>query len=453
MMTAEELCSLAHGVRRGTVPVDEALLGTIEAEIDVYRALATMPRPQLPPPALVERLPMMGWLLYEASLRPLWGIAPRFEALTGEALAENLAASSLITRTAHAARQLPWPEFAPRALGAIRSEALVASKRDTEFGYNEAWALHSEAKRKHAVFADSHAAGDQRDRHILALDEVLIQLALAEAGTACRTAERVVGRWSEGVEEGTWAPQDGGRWTQRMFRELSEGASYGEMALQVASRIEDRHGFVHDVDEHRMTLTTGYQNPAIMTARANLLMLSMCSEMEALGRQPPGGAGSWSQAQSNLLRSFESAYRYIEKVVVDSQGERLPLNAAHRRSIVQLRLHLALLCPGYSLPAMERFAPCLDADPLDDEAAEALATWLAEPVDGKVRGDDGKVRGDANVIGSATKPGFIRSVEACRRAAGVTGGYREWRVRWFTLDRYAQERDRRERVLKALAEA
>jgi hypothetical protein len=41
------------------------------------------------------------------------------------------------------------------------------------------------------------------------------------------------------------------------------------------------------------------------------------------------------------------------------------------------------------------------------------------------------------VIGSATMPSFIRSVEASRAAVGVSDGYRQWRLRWPNLDRYA----------------
>ena len=66
---------------------------------------------------------------------------------------------------------------------------------------------------------------------------------------------------------------------------------------------------------------------------------------------------------------------------------------------------------------------------------------------------DGRRRGDANVIGSATMPAFIRSVESCRAAVGVHSGYREWRWRWWGLDRYPDEEGRRARVEKAFAAA
>jgi hypothetical protein len=74
-----------------------------------------------------------------------------------------------------------------------------------------------------------------------------------------------------------------------------------------------------------------------------------------------------------------------------------------------------------------------------------MSDWLAGSV-------DGKQRGDANVIGSATKPGFIRSVETCRAAAGAAAdGYVRWRRDWPMLDRYESEPGRAQRVEQALS--
>ena len=229
-----------------------------------------------------------------------------------------------------------------------------------------------------------------------------------------------------------------------MFRELSEGVTTGEEALDLVATIEADHGLVTRVDENRMVLGTAYQNPAIMTARAALLMLSICPEMERLGRRPAFGHPSWQDLIDDLLGRFEHAYRRIERLGAGPDNKLMPLISSHQRSLIQLRLHLALVAPGHSLPATLRFAPCLELDVLDDDAVEALSSWLAET------GDNGRRRGDANVIGSATKPGFIRSVDACRTARGVRDGYRQWRQRWFELDRYANEEGRRARVDHAL---
>jgi hypothetical protein len=443
MMSVEELRQLCQDARSQRVDTDNDLIHKIESDVQEYRGFLR-DRAELPPDELVDRLWYMGWLIYEATWQSLARIAPGFESLSGEQHETSREVQGLIARGADAARSLPWPEFAPRALGAIRAQALAASKRDTEDGYDDAWILHEEARKKYALYRDYHVDRKGRDHLLLALDEVLVQLALAETGTACRTAERVISRWTEQTEEFEFTQQADERWAERMFPELLQGVTIGEQALEMAATIEKEHGLVQQVDEHRLALVTSFQNPGIMTARAALLMLGMCAEMESLGRRPLPGDDSWKQSRLSLIKRFESAYRYIETDIPGDKGIRLPLHPAHARSVVQLRLNLALLVPGHPLPARLVFDPCVEVDPLDDSAIEALSAWLAESV-------DGKQRGDANVIGSATKPGFIRSVLACRTAAGATAdGYLRWREKWPLLDRYVTEPGRAERVEQAL---
>jgi len=447
MLSADELRSYARSIRDEELVVDERLLAMIESDVAAYREYLREPRPQLPPPEIADLLPLMGWLLLEASLAPLWIVEAGYESLDGERRARSEAAAALIDRAADAARALPWPEFAPRALGAIRAQALVASKRDTESGYDDAWILHQEAARKHASFLDSHGSDPSRERYVRDLGEVLLQLALAETGTACRTAERVLSRWAEGKEAGTWDEQDSAQWTQRMFRRLAEGVETGMRALDVAAGIAQRWGFTDRVTEERLALPTSHRLPAIMTARANLLMLSMCPEMADLGRMPDG-FDTWAEARGDLIARFQECYRHIERPVLREDGRPWPMRPEHERSMVQLRLHLALAVPGHDFPAELVFDPCVGINPLTEEAVEAMSGWLATP------DATGTRRGDANVIGSATKPSFLRSMAALRTTYGGTGGgYVEWRRAWFVLDRHADEPGRRERVERALAEA
>ncbi|WP_377567573.1 hypothetical protein [Micromonospora sonneratiae] len=447
MMSVEQLRDYCPKIRRNQLAVDEHLITMIEADVQEYRSYLREPRPQLPPAELAELLPLMGWLILEASLSRLWEITAGYEALSGPQRERSEAAVELIARAADAARSLPWPEFAPRALGAIRAQALAASKRDTESGYDDAWILHQEAKAKHDSYLDSHGSDPASERYVRDLGEVLLQLALAETGTACRTAERVLGQWAEGKVEGTWTEADSARWTQRMYRQLADGAEIGTRALAIARGIEERWGFTHYVSEDRLALQTSYRLPAIMTARAILLMVSMGPEMEALGRLPGDGFENWAEARGDLLKRFEDAYRYIERPAHNENGEPWPLLEDHERSVVQLRLHLALLAPGYDFAARTVFDPCVAANPFDGGAVTVMSSWLA------ATGDQGRQRGDANVIGSATKPSFIRSVEAVRRAFGGSSGYAEWRREWFELDRYCDADGRRGRVDQALAEA
>ncbi|MEV4517430.1 hypothetical protein AB0K00_51805 [Dactylosporangium sp. NPDC049525] len=437
MMTIDDLRERAQALRNRGRATDAALVGEIEAEVQELHALHGSGVGMSP--ELAERLSLLGWLLYEASWQVVQRIEPGFEILADAFGEESQAAFELATRLAEAARVMPWPEHAPRALGALRAQALAESKRDTEDGYDRAWEVHEEVRLNHGILREVVTTPEAQ----LALDEILLQLALAETGTACRTAERVISRWGEGVESGEFRPTDDVRWSQRMFRELSDGMRYGGEALAAAARISDRHGFADAVDEHRLALPTAFRNPGIMTARAALLVLALTAEMEGLGRSPQHGQRSWPELRDDLVRRFEEAYRAVERPVIGPDGREVPLSYIYVRSLVQLRLTAAVLVPGHSLPSATVAEPCLAIDPLDDTAVEAMSSWLTESV-------DGRQRGDANVIGSATMPSFIRSVEACRAAYGTVGGYREWRKRWPTLDRYDAERDRRARVKAVL---
>jgi hypothetical protein len=435
-------------IRARDLPVDEPLVAGVEAEVEDCRRLRVKFEQRVPPDDVAQRLFLLGWLIYEASLVMFQKVEAAYEALPPQRRERSEQAVKLVVRLADAARALPWPEFAPRALGAIRGQALAASKRDTQSGYDEAWLLHEEARDLYEDFREIHEASAGRQRHLLALKETQVQLALAETGTACRTAELVIGRWSEEAAKGTWTDDDADEWTQRMFRDLSTGVATGEEALDLVATIEHDHGLAGRVDEHRMVLPTAYQNPAIMTARAALLMLSLCPEMERLGRSPLWGNTSWPRMHADLLRRFREAYRRVERPAYGFDGQPMKVTMAHARSLVQLRLHATIVAPGLMLRSKMLVdpLPCLDGDRLGDAEIEQTSRWLAGS-------EDGKQRGDANVIGSATMPSFIRSVEECRRLRGVIKGYREWREQWFALDRHAAEEGRPERVRTALRDA
>ncbi len=476
MLTADEMRVMCPRVRADELDVDAALVARIESDVDEYRAIHDRQPAQLPPEPLDTLLPLMGWLIYEASLDRLWEVPTEFEKQAGPEGDQSRETVALITRIGVAARRLPWPEFAPRALGAIRVQALIESKRDTEAGYDAAWELHDEAREKYHSFRDSHAGsaaarggqaalkagqtqGDRgetdaaprlghpgRDRYVLDLDEVLLQLALAENGTACRTAERVIGMWVEELDRDVpaWSEEDSPRWTQRMFRDLSEGSATGELALAKAAEIQERAGFTQRVDELRLALPTSFRNPAIMTCRALLLMYSMSHEMARLGRTPDGGhGGGWEEFRRDIRRRFDRAFGYLRRPLQRPDGTDWPLDADHLRSMVQLCLHLALLTPGHVLEQPLRVDDTLSLHRLDDDAVAAMSAWLATIV-------DGKQRGDANIIGSASKPSFIGSVEDCREDPGASADYRRWRRDWFVLDRYAGRPGRRDRIERVL---
>jgi hypothetical protein len=449
MMSADKLRELAGGFRKEPKSrTDGALVDAIASDVVEYRDLYEANPVQLPVAPLAELLPLMGWLIYESSWESVQRIAAGFEHLAEQN--ERRVASEIeldhVNRLADAMRALPWPEFAPRALGAIRSQALAESKRDTEAGYDAAWLLHKEAKKSYYELRNSHGSDASRQQYVLALDEVLLQLALAETGTACRTAERVVGRWAEEfacADDAEKSRADEERWVQRMFRQLTDGLEVGELALETADRIEREHGFVDTADESRLALRTARQNPGIMTARAALLLLALWREMHRLGRAPDGFE-SWQAWEADLLTRFTAAYRAIEHQGNGKDGKPLAMRLEFQRQFIHVRLDLGLLKPGYSLPSEVGFAPCLARDPLDAAAVRELSQWLADNAAGK-----GSWRG----FSAATMPAFVRSVVACRSLGPDDQGYQDWRRAWFRYEQYSDEEGRQERVDAALTAA
>jgi len=439
-MGPQELRELARALRNDKdVEADPALVQRIQADVRRYRSMYADRREQLPFAPLDELIPLMGWVIYEAT----WDAVQKIPATLNEQAAtpddhrRGEAALSRISELADVARFLPWPEFAPRALGAIRAQALAESKRDTEAGYDAAWVAHMEARRRHEEYRGSHAPGPSRERFDRDLDEVLLQLNLAETGTACRTAERVISRWAE-----EFSDQSEQRWIERMFRELTTGVAVGEHAIDLGRQIKKQYGFVDKVTEQRLTLNTALQNPGIMTARAAGLLLALGPEMRRLGLQPVGFS-TWREWEEHVLSRFTKAYRAIEEPTVANGGE-AEVRGDLRRQVIHMRMNLALLKPGSSLPSALSFDPCLRYETLDDEALEQLSAHLAGP-----EGSRGQERG----IGAATMPAFISSVIACRSQGPDDRGYELWREKWFRLDRYADEPGRRKNVTEALATA
>ena len=449
MMNADELHQLCLDFRYDGRETDDEIVARIQADVDEYKSTYYRePVPQLPPEPLATLLPLMGWLIYEASWYSLRRVRAAFESMSPGEREPSERAYRQIRRLATAARGLVWPEFAPRALGAIRAQALAESKRDTEDGYDDAYIVHQEAADKHESFLDSHRGSpdDVRTRFELDLDEMLLQLALAETGTACRTAERVIGRWTEEFD----TPDNGddeAQWVQKMYRQLSEAIEIGNRALATAAKIRKDPGLAEKVDQSRLALVTGYRNPGIMTARAALLALALAPAMEHLGRHP-SRFPTWAAERADLLTRFTAGYRAIETPVTNADGTAVPMVIDHQRALVQLRLQLALLVPGWSLPSVEPFDKCLEPDPLDDDAVATLSRWLTDDTNASEGGPN-----HGNTMGAATMPLFIRSVLALRSLTGDPRGYPIWRDRWPELARYYREPGRDERIRLATAKA
>lgn len=430
---ADELRQRCRDVRSRTLPVDDALVERIESEVADYRRYLDG-SPALPPGELAERLPLMGWLIYEASLIAVQRTEAGYESMEPDRRRLSDESVRLVARLADAARALPWPQHAPRALGAVRAQALAAAKRDTEVGYDQAFILLEEARAKLEAF---RASVGNLPSAVLPVDEMQVQLSLAEIGIACRTAEAGLGHWAEHHPED--ATEVAAQWALRMYRNLSHALETGMAIRDQLARIQHEYGFVYAVDEYRLTLVTSLQNPAILAARIALVLLVLSHSAEQLGEQPEGGEMTWQQYRQVLVDRFVTFNSEIERPVFGRDGVPHKPTQATIRSIVQLRLMFALLATGITLASDMDADPVLARHRLDDEAVEALSAWLAGT------GDGGR-RGDAGIIGTATMPFFIDAVERSRAEFGVRSGYREWRRRWFVLDRYANEPGRRERV-------
>jgi hypothetical protein len=444
----DELKELCLGLRRKNVDCDEAVIAVIEEEIDQYRRRE---QTQLPPRDVEEVLPLLGWLIYEASWRALPAIPNGFRQKGGEALRTATENIEYITRCANAARGMPWPEYAPRALGAIRSQALAASKVDTEESYVDAQVLHLEGRTRHAQILAYHRkrATDERDHYLRSLDEILSQLALAETGTACRTAERVIDRWAEEFASADPAEnqQRQDAQVQLVFQQLTDGAEIGSEALKALARVSDLHGFKdEEPDEEGLALRGWFMNPGIMTARALLLLLALSPEMERLGYFPMGEDDTWQRSRERLRDRFVEAYEYIDRPVLNANGETVPPRDDLELAIVQIRIGAGLLLPGLRLPSRQTFASCLAHEILDGAAVEELSKWLTAPVPEKGLAQRSRYRG----IGAAIMPNFINGMEACRADFGGEPAYRAWRARWFVLDKYGREPGRQQEAERVL---
>lgn len=440
-----ELLHNCEGIRAEELSVTAELVERIVATQSELRQLWDTTRAPAPPVDREVTLWRLGWLFYESSWALTKLVRTSFDATDH---APSKAAVALIVRLSTSYVRLPWPQWAPRGLGALRAHALAESKRDTDAGFVSAWVWHDEAKQRYVEYLATTPAKPSRLR--LGLVETMLQLALAETGTACRGVERTLGSWGEELLESAdpidaFVEQDNAGERRGMLRRLLKGVQFGRDALERAAEIEQKHGLVHRVDEERLAMVTAFQNPGIMTARACLLAMPLCLGLD--GWRPPEEFGDWAEARAFLRDTFERAYRAIEREVRDDHGELKPFSQSFERPLMHIRTHFGLLHPGAELGSELSFADCLATARLDGAAVEAMCSWLADrPVPAR--------RGEGNPIASVMMPGYIRLVERYRLDhAGSTGEYAEWRVKWFELDRYADDAARRVWLDVALAAA
>ena len=400
------------------------------------------PGAKVPPDQQVRELRFFGWALFEAALVAINKVEPAYTYLPEADRDRSLSAVRDIAELADLARAIPWPEFSLRSLGALRSLALAYSKGDSADQYKAAWATHEEVadlleKRSDEIdsgrFDDGpHFVDLKRDR-----DEMWQQHELSQTGTSCREPEHALCRWIERVKAGQFREDAQEELIAFLAHRLRGGIRDG---LSTIGRGDDIYSnpdyeILSHKDEKHLLGPTSMQNPGIMTARAYLLLIPMCPLMESYEHLPFEG-DDWADYTRQLIDGFVWAYGRIEQPYPGIETEEVPFVKAHLRSLVQHRLFFRIICPTELLPTRldeDILGGALDLDDVDD-----MSHWLS------ARGDD------ANVISSATMPEYIRGIEAIRAQSGYHDGYRAWRRRWPTLDRFHKEPERAALVAEVL---
>ena len=411
-----DLVALCLAINARTHEVSKAEVSLAEeAAGELRRTKERWPEDTAPPSEVARDLSHVGWLIYVVSWEILQTVDTNWSGLQGEQLAKAQRGMALLRLLDDAARLLPWPEYAPRALGAYRTHALGLSKEDTADSYRDAWSLHVQADDMYTSFllAVQHDPALTR-----ALEEVQVQLRLAETGTSCREPEQIITAWQtpDGVPDGV-EPREEDAFV-RMLHGLEKGTAHGNEAIELLRRLDKDAPFGTEVDEFHLLTRSNYRNPGIMTARAHLIMLPMTMLMEAWDLPPTHGHDSWDDARHYLLTSARDAYEVTEHELAETFRD------DHLRQMVQLRLMLALIAPGTKLPTrLDEFAqlPTL----LNADAVPALSGWLAAG------------KHDANIIGSAMMPAYLAGL---RLLIGPErwDGYLDWRTEYIALDKHVR---------------
>lgn len=408
-----DLVSLCRAINATEHKVGEVEVSLAEEAAEVLRrAKEQWPEDTAPPSEVARDLSHVGWLVYVTSWEILQAVETNWSGLRGERLAKAQRGMALLRRLDDAARLLPWPEYAPRALGAYRTHALGLSKEDTADSYRDAWSLHRQADGMYTKFR----LKVQKDAKLTrALDEVQVQLRLAETGTSCREPEQIVTMWhtSDDVTGGLEVREEEA--FVRMLQGLERGTAHGNEAIGLLQRLDAEDPFGTEVDEFRLLTRSNYRNPGIMTARAHLIMLPMTTLMEAWELPATHGHNSWDDARKHLLDSAIVAYAVTEQELAEKFRD------DHLRQMVQLRLMLAIVAPGIELTsALEEFSqlPAM----LDADAVTALSDWLRA-------GDH-----DANIIGSAMMPAYLAGLHLLIGPQRWSS-YVDWRIEHIRLDK------------------
>lgn len=407
-----------------------------------YRYLALT----VPPAEIRHRLRVVGRFIYEVAWRIVdgeklprdWGTAL---ADKPDLLRQAEQQIQLLEQLDHAARILPWREYAPRALGAIRSKGLAASKKNDQQGFLDAWSFHFEAEEMYKDFREAlFMATDPGIRDFaFELDSVQQQLLLAQTGTSCRQAERA---FALDEESGSVDAQAAQRVFEYLFSALEDGAFSGREAIRVLEHVEHGYGLVTKANNTHLLGPQNFRNAGCMAARANLLLLPMATAMDRWSRPKPVGYDSWDAYRGEIEQQIVVACRAIERERTQA------LRLDHLRQIAFIRLSLAFLAPRLRIRTSLQLVDSSDGltwkfsgqeTPLvlDDEACGRLSSWLAT---------DQSDKGDDIIIGSVNMPAYFEALHIHMTQAKTWDRYVQWRTDWPQLDRH-QSHARRDAFL------
>ncbi|MCU1430308.1 MAG: hypothetical protein JWL83_4308 [Actinomycetia bacterium] len=319
------------------------------------------------------------------------------------------------------ARAMIFPERGAYGIVALRSEALLYSKRDE---YPEARLTLAEALERLRRFrAELPAAApgdiedDLRKLALRSIAEAEEQVYLARSGTMARIGENLLFRWGTGPAFERAAAR--GRSTERVERDryratytaLLDGAHSGEEAMERIRAI--RQYGEQPVERTRMSIVTVIwpRQPNIMAARSRLLLIPLCTILERRGFRPLAAPTWQAEREVHVTRFRESYAAAAESFSEDVRAgfaEKSWYSREHLTSLVQLRLHYALLALGDALPVLaehKSVPPVLRSPTLSVyELTRAL-----------VEGNN-----DGNLIADARARDYINAVNEC------WDGYEPW---------------------------
>lgn len=338
---------------------------------------------------------------------------------------------------------LPWRAWSPLSVLAFRSLALIYSKQDD---YERAWGAHEDAKQaveRHRSEAVTEVVGAM-------LDDVYQQLWLSESGTGCRELEWYL---REGVAEHHDDPAAELLALIASVDPIDRAIASARQAWDITQRI-DAAGRLGRKSEYRLLHRGSYRQPGVMGARACLLKMVLCEVMCQARHPPPDDRPSWAEQAQNAFWQFFDFYRLAEDprdALATSDDDYVPILDEHQRSLVQHLLMFAVLFPDQPFEPRRQVPASLNVTVLDAAALEALSEEL---LNWKVGGEPRPA--GANTIGQSISPMFNAAVDKVRSSVRYVGPtYREWRLRYPTLDRReertsSKSADRNEVTLRSL---